>query len=288
LETPDKSIFYPASAKTWFGSDLPTSLQTPLHYIGTLAVILACALFVGLILPGLAAYKSEVFFYETMRHRVEHQASNNLLAQLRAFNQHQALLKNQISHIDTFLLQTSGLDLKLDLPQLLTLRQAYFFELNSSKPPVSIQPFYQHIIMYFWPIMYSCLGFLIVCLKPHVLMDKSWLRGQSLPLLAVCIFMFNVSFIWLRNFGLQSIDQGRIVYAYSNYDVSPVSFLVQQFNFAIFSILLAILWQQLSAASILTRQGLTSHIVETGFDAVFNPNNLLRISRSFLEWQCSF
>jgi hypothetical protein len=261
LETRAKSIVRPAEAKRGFGTHSSTFPQTPLQYIGTLALIGACAIFIGLVLPALAAYESEVFFYDTMRHRLEQRASNDFLAQLRAFYQNQVRLKNQISHLDALLLQTPGLDPKLGLSQLSSLRQSYIAELKSSEPPISIQPFYQHIIMYFWPIMYSCLGFLIFCLKPRTLTGKSCLRAKSLPLLAVPIFVFNVSFIWIRNFGLHRLGQGRIIYAYSNYDVSPVSFVVQQFNFAIFSLLLAILWQQWSAASILTRQDLESRIL---------------------------
>jgi len=204
------------------------------------------------------------------------------------FTNSQALLKSQASHLDSLLLTPFDPTASADVSRLTTLRRYYLDELNTAKDPVSLQPFYQHILMYFWPTMYFCLGVAVLCLKPAILRGKSWHTIRATLLLTICIFAFNVALIWIRNFYVNTIAEGRIVYAYSNWDIARWGFVVQQFNFLLFSFLLAILWQQWSAAYVFTKEQLAYEPRSGRFDAGVEAADLQRVSDALLEWQSSF
>jgi len=266
---------------------MPT-LDTPIRALAALALISAGALLLGFGLPAIAAIRSHVFFYSTMESLVSKQLPKDVSDRLDAFNKLQAGLTGRIAHIDILLLNATNLDGAPNLPELLALRRSYVNEQRNAKEPISIQPLYQHVTMYFWPIMYLCLGVIIFIFRPRALSEISWFRGRPIILLTFCIFLFSVLPIWVRNFGLRGSNAHQIVYVYSTYEVAPLSFFIQQINFAIFSLLLAILWQQWSTVSILTRETLSQRRVESELYSAFQPELSETVSNFLLQWQRNF
>jgi hypothetical protein len=117
-------------------------------------------------------------------------------------------------------------------------------QLETERPPVSAQPFYQHIIMYFWPLMYFCLGVLVFILRPHSKRLLSKHDAVQIVLTTIIVFIFAAGPLTVRNLIARESAEGRTVYAYSNLDIDSASFVCQLTNFLIFSGLLSILWNQ--------------------------------------------
>jgi len=153
---------------------------------------------------------------------------------------------------------------------------------------ISVQPFYQHIIMYFWPLMYFCLGVLVFLLSPvsiNVTVNKPSppTHLNRFLLTAFLIFLFAAAPLIFRNLLLHDSSAGRTVYAYSNFDIDPFSFAYQLFNFAVFSLLLSALWIEWSSYYISTAKNLavrSGGALDLPFDAQFLnllSNELLRL-----------
>ena len=87
---------------------------------------------------------------------------------------------------------------------------------------------------------------------------------------------------------LSDASAGRIVYAYSNVDVSAASFAVQLLMYFLFALLLALVWSAWSGYAVARQQALESERGATGIDAAFDPERLRRLSQSLIEWQVSF
>jgi hypothetical protein len=87
------------------------------------------------------------------------------------------------------------------------------------------QPFYKDIVGYFWPIMYTCFGIIIIIAHPpgkdlwHV---WSTSRGTIIAA-AIVTFAIDVAPLWFRVFPGARNGLGRKVAAYANPDVSPLS-----------------------------------------------------------------
>jgi hypothetical protein len=47
---------------------------------------------------------------------------------------------------------------------------------------------------------------------------------------------------WLRNFAFY--DEGRTIFSYVNYDISPLSFILQELRAIVMALLISVLWQQ--------------------------------------------
>jgi len=218
---------------------------SPLRVVSNFALIAAGGLIFGLVLPSLTAIASGVFFRASMEAKLR-TIYPDVIRRLEISRNKTEGLQREIAQIDNLLVYgtNAGRD---DRTSLLSLRSTYKHDLKA-KPSVSIQPLYQHIIMYFWPIMYTCLGSLIFLLYPRMLKaSRPKLIFRNTLSLATGIFIFTTWPLVLRNLFARSEADHRIVYAYSNIDVDLPSFCVQLTNFAIFSILLAVIWRQWSA-----------------------------------------
>lgn len=262
--------------------------QSPIEILGLLAIVTAGALILGLFLPGFTAYLSGVFSEDEMRCLVFDRFPQTWAAVDR-FERSQDELHMKLAQVDQLLLDASLGGGKYDRSTLIAEQIRYQTELQSSRPPVSIQPFYLHIVMYFWPTMYLCLGIILVLLKPPgVRMFRVSKTTFSVFLTTVGIVVLYVGPLWLRNVAFNTPSYWRVVYAYPNKDISEASFYVQLLNYLIFSFLLALLWHQWSDYFVLRRDEIRSEPHVTGLEATFDPHRLDRFSKALLHWQVSF
>jgi hypothetical protein len=152
--------------------------------------------------------------------------------------------------------------------------------------PISVQPFYLHVIMYFWPIMYFGLGSVAFIMRPPARHPTEILQRPWLTLgMAAGIFAFSNGPLLFRTLYANSVEKaGRTVFAYPNPDVDMASFLVQQFNFAVFALLLAMIWLQSAdwtgERSIEVNQGTP--------DSAINFRYMEQLSTMLLHWQFTF
>jgi hypothetical protein len=100
---------------------------------------------------------------------------------------------------------------------------------------------------------------------------------------AVAIYAIDVAPLWHRTIFAASTTQGRQVFAYSNPNISLVSFIVQQINFMIFAALIAFLWVQwLTFASTRYKELLEEEI---GAVSTVSINTIARLSITMFHWQ---
>jgi hypothetical protein len=253
--------------------------RSPLDFLGRFAVIAVFSIFAGILIPGLVAFRSGVFFYQSMVPIVERKHPEVSLAMEHA-HARQEQLRKAIIAIDEHITADPT-----SAPQLTPTRQAYESELRRA-PTISVQPFYLHVIMYFWPTMYFGLGSVAFILRPPL---RNTLRFFRKPLLtagtATAVFILNMWPLLFRTLSARSIDQGRTVFAYTNPDVDAASFAIQQLNFAIFSLLLAIIWIEWSAWASERRAELKRH---DGLDHSKIQESVQRLSTTLLHWQATF
>lgn len=260
----------------------PRSLA--LRRLRVAAVIAGAAVSFGFLLPAGVAARSGVLFGETMISRLPPEAQR----QLRSRDSQELSLRGALDRVNSRLIDRAS-GISNNNPEtttaLLALRDAYQTELRQ-RPPISVQPLMYHILMFFWPFMYLCLGLLVTVLKPG---RTSATNGDRTSLVAVAssIFLMSTFPLIVRNIALRSTRMGRVVYAYSNLDVDPASFAVQLINFAIFSVLLARLWLDWIGASTPNAESEPAHS-RSWFDATVAPSRLEALSTLVLHWQVSF
>jgi len=244
-------------------------------------LIAAISLVLGLLIPGLIAYRDGVFFEDTFQQHIPQQA----LQQLNAYESRRVALERGVTRIDLALRNANAVNLTpSQLTVLLSLRSSYEAALKAGKPPLVLQPYLEHILMYLWPIRYCCLFTLIVFFSPS---GTSFSRRTMLAItpLALGIFVFVVWPLWARNLVELTASQGRIVYAYANFDVDRWSFLVQQCNFAVFAFLLAVIWRQWD--DFFRGSSKSNGSSAADFQVVFDPEELNRVYRAFDNWLSS-
>jgi hypothetical protein len=260
---------------------------TPLQEIAKAALVAVFALILGFVVPAIAASVAGVYSAESMKETMRRGGPElkEALTRLKTFEEGRNRLKAQVARIDEAV-QAPVNGQSSDV--LLRLRQEYEKVMKIS-PPVSIQPFHLHILMYFWPIMYFSLGCLVFLLRPpkSAKFKVSSTNLRVTVVLSTGIFLFDIWPLCWRVLSSAGRTEGRIVYAYTNPDVSALCFAVQLANFLVFSILLALLWQQWAAA-IVERQAVVRHERSNRKHGAIDVDAMHRLSRSLLHWQISF
>ena len=216
----------------------------PIHLVYRLGAAALIAVFLGCALPGIVAYRDHVFFKFEMRTRVA-EKNPKVVSDLVAHEAFQNRTKDLVASLDALPIANAG----ATLTDRATLRQSYLRSLSEPEP-FSLQPFYLHIIMFFWPIMYFGLFAAIFVLRPpgSRLVVKDFFDVSNL-MLALGLFSCSIVPLLFRTLIATSPSDGRKVCAYSNPDVSVPCFVLQLVNFAIFSLALAAIWRQWTSYS---------------------------------------
>ena len=133
--------------------------------------------------------------------------------------------------------------------------------------------------------MYFGLGCVAFILRPPLRRSLRFFQRPWLTLaMAAGIFVVSNSPLLFRTLYANRIDAGRTVFAYPNPDVDLASYIVQQFNFAIFSLLLAIIWLEWSVWAAEKRTELTQDTSDCAIDF----HRMEQLSTMLLHWQVTF
>jgi hypothetical protein len=247
-------------------------------------LVVTLSLLAGLFLPGALQYRFGVFNEEMMARRLPAAARK----QLDDFEARKLQLRSQLQTIDARLglngppSRTAAAG---EMAALFAARQDVQRRLDTAAPPIYLDPFYLGSTMLLWPVMYSCLGTLVVILRPHGAGGVVRVRPGRVLLVATAICFLYRWPTWLRQFPLFQV--GRKVYAAGNFDVSPASFFLQEGNALLICVLLAVLWLQW-ASSLKERQAELTLLDADPERAAFDCANLERLSLTFFHWQlCS-
>jgi hypothetical protein len=252
---------------------------TLLRMAGRFGLITCGALILGLAIPGMLAWKDNVFFHESTKIVVESKKPE-IKKSLDAYDANQKRLKNAIAAFDENFAKNPG-----NLALLVGQRRSYIAELREPAHD-SVQEFYLHLIMYFWPIMYFGLGTVAFMMRPN---GEGSLRFWSKPWLtfitSICIYVYTVAPLVFRTQVARFHNDDRTVFAYSNPDIDLPSHIAQLSNFYILALLLAIIWIEWSAWSTELDKRLDAQEIE---DQTINAQGLNDLSRDLLRWQISF
>jgi hypothetical protein len=198
-------------------------------------LIVAASIFWVVIVPALAAYFDGVFFNEDVRNKLGKSLDpfiSNFEEDHRRYQREKENLDGQIAAI------MNGGSSSTNLAEILTIREQLVTKLENHHPPVTVSGFYGNATTYIWLITYIALGILVFIINPSFS-----LRGATSKILLLAI-LGHISFEWtnwIRNFILYR--NGRTVFSYVNYDVSPMSFFLQEFRVFGMMVMLAIVWK---------------------------------------------
>jgi hypothetical protein len=159
-------------------------------------------------------------------------------------------------------------------------------ELNQ-RAPLSLQPYYLHIVSYFWPIIFFCISIVAFFAQPTRTNTKH-LRIWIIVIVALLIYISFALPLFIRTKYATTLDQGRVVYAFSNPDISMPSFIAQNLNFFMLSLLLSIVWQQWVTFAFRRRQHVRNILREADEDCKIDLSLLHDSSYLLLRWQFVF
>ena len=228
-------------------------------------------------MPGLVAWHGNVFFQSGIDSKLTLFPDASQLMQ--DFARRQSILATRLAQIDAATSDAIKGGKTIDFSALRSEMTTVQMQLKAERPPVSAQPFWQHVIMYFWPLMYFCLGTLVLVLRPPSSKStKAFDLRQTLQIgiMAAIIFIFATGPLIVRNLIALKHSDLRTVYAYSNLDVDLTSFVCQIVNFLIFSILISILWHQWMRHSFMIRSRVTARDFGSGLKGALDPDTIYR------------
>ncbi len=214
----------------------------PLRTIVLSISIVLGAIIWTLLLPGIIAYVDGVLYDDASF--LNHLPVDAQL-QIKAFQHENEQFRSNIEKIELALREEltrkPAVNAK-EVAELYRLWSTMKRDLEASKPPISVIPFYLNPQMLLWPAIYSSLAILIFVIPPYFVERQSLLERIIKPLLLGFLIYFLYEWpLWARNVFK---THGRKVYAYPNFDVDQGSFLSQELVILGFSVLLGFLWAQ--------------------------------------------
>jgi hypothetical protein len=235
-----------------------------------------------LIIPGVLAYYQEMFFMHQMIKRLPAHASISA-KKYQSYEITKKHLSNSVAKVDSLInrsmVNPSAL---VELNNLLDLRKEYRNELQSLAEPVSFRPFYENRVPYYWLINYFSLMLLVFVVAP---VSYKAISGRKVVVIALVLHFVYSSFNYLRNFVF--FDEGRIVFSYAHFDISPLGFLLQEIQFFGMCTLVAVVWVQWEKYFDRTKVYTDDWKANSKTTLISLSNSSRYLYSMFLQWQIS-
>ena len=124
-----------------------------------------------------------------------------------------------------------------NVSSLIALRQQYVAEMNA-KPPIIVAGMVGDWLSEIWAMSYLTLG----CLIAVWAYPKLTIRLSRVILWTLFLYLLSVLQLLMRNGLLNTLDRGRTVYSYVNWDVSKSSYVLQDLRQAVMFFLICVFW----------------------------------------------
>ncbi len=236
-------------------------------------LIAVATTFIGLIIPGLVAYKEQVFDSEAMERHAIAFLSPEVQVEFQRYHISKADAERKMIEINTAFLSPGTLT--NEQVASLNAQRSVAEKLATARPPVYFLPFYLSSAMLTWVLTLTPVAWLALLFHP----GKSPFRGLNRKYVISTGFLAYVSYqwtVWTRYFVLK--NNGRKVVGFANYDVSHAAFWLQELHTILFWLLLSLVcYQWLQFAEEQSRNSLKSG--STLSDVA------RRLSDAFLKWQ---
>lgn len=210
-------------------------LSRPLRTLAAAALVLACAVCLGLLLPAYLFHLSGTLVKQDIVNRLPKDVKpkwDDYTATVRT-------LQDSIHTIDSRLAHHANTATPGELAALTDVRTRLQSALDAvqAKPPIRIVAYLLEPLMFVWPAFYVCIGWLVILLPPRC----CFIGLRYCFLIFICILITYRWPTWIRN-SPPLRTEARVVYANGNIDVSEPSFFVQEFQAVIGCALLTALW----------------------------------------------
>jgi hypothetical protein len=251
----------------------------PLEFMGVCLLVIGASLIPTLIVPGMIAQAGGVFYRQDIVSKLQ-QGDRDKLTN---YDTQQEQRRRQLEQVDLFLTNTPQNEIPPErLSSLIQLRSYVKAEYEAAKPPISVIAFHLNPQILLWPGLYATLACLVILLRPiRISLRKA---KAKIVIYAFGIYVFYQWPLWMRNFVLS--NEGRTIFAFSNYDIHKASFFAQEAVILGFAFLLATAWWQwaqfFDGRRIELRRRMNATLEGAGNEASE------RLARTFTQWQiCS-
>lgn len=254
----------------------------PLEFMGRCLFVIGVALFLTLIIPGFVANSGDVFYRQGIINKLQKTEQDKL----NAYESQQEQRRKQIEQMDLYLTSTPQTEISPErLSSLIQLRAFIKGEYDAAKPPISVIAFHLNSQILLWPGLYATLGCLALLLRPHTSSAKFSKVFPKIIIYAAGIYVFYQWPLWMRNFVLS--NEGRTIFAFSNYDIHRLSFFTQEAVILGFCFLVSTIWRQWAQFFNERQKELTKEASDPVARALDNDASE-RLSKTFMWWQiCS-
>jgi nitrogen fixation-related uncharacterized protein len=240
------------------------------------------AVAVTIFLPGAIAWKDGVFNDKDVRARLSQKADHfqEAVQSLKTYENEKGRLEQSINALQTELDSINDKAQQQDFDFYFHLLEERHRELTSLQAPIFTLGFFLSQQMLLWPAIYASLGCLLFA-------SPGWKRQvdlrfwRNLVALGLFIYFFYEWPLWTRNFLLG--QRGRTVFAYTNFDIDPLSFFTQELTIMGFGFLLGAVWLRWT---FLAEKVEIENARDSGPDYL-NLRFVQRLQHSFYTWAFS-
>ncbi len=241
--------------------------------VQTALLVALSAILLTLVVPAVIAFRGGVYYHGSLVQKLP----NDAQVKLARHTQEKTQLETQLVLIDRRLSPASPDFIPTNVDGLLKDKADLRSRLDNLKPPVVAVEFHLNPQLLLWPAIYTALGLLVTIFRPPAKVSFFRLIG-----LMCCIYVLYEWPLWIRNFVLSS--EGRVVYAYPNFDIHPASFIAQEGQVLGFCFLVALLWLQWIAAAADVRREIRQ-VSPSPIVTTLDSRRMTALADEFIAWQ---
>jgi hypothetical protein len=257
--------------------DASNCMHTVFRSVVLAIIVILTAVLVTVLIPGIVAYSGGVFYKSGLIQRLP--LDTKLRYQI--YEGEKDSLHTISESIDAALRDPAMKAKPSEIRELLDTKEKLELRLTAleRKAPVVLVPFYPQPNQFLFTGPYAALGLLLLVFSSGTRAIASPRRVFTLIRLAIFIYIFYQTPLWIRNF--VTTNEGRVIFAYPNIDIHLGSFIVQEFIIFGFSSLLAACWYVWSETAHKARQKAAEFKCgASAFDMALSEE----VSDTYLRW----